>query len=180
MRSSNLCDPRAMNHPQKAWLSMLDCQLSSGKRAFFMVFTQEHSVCLGLQRKTIYQQLFLAQPLYDTLSFWLWQEGECRAVGTDNAMLPVMGCFLNSSSSLSKLWQMGSCWSKQTEFFFFTLYLLLYTFLRRKRVWKCLLWEPSAFPGSSCRLQLPLSCSLRSGPLQDATLCPTVATQQFI
>lgn len=48
---------------------MLDCQLSSGKRAFFMVFTQEHSVCLGLQRKTIYQQLFLAQPLYDTLSF---------------------------------------------------------------------------------------------------------------
>lgn len=48
-----------------------------------MVFTQAHSVCLGLQRKTIYQQFFLPQPLSVTpraalsnmkvnIKLWIW------------------------------------------------------------------------------------------------------------
>lgn len=53
-------------------------------------------------------------------------------------------------------------------------------FLRGKRAWKCLLWEPSVFSGSSCKLQLPLRCSLRSGTSQDVTLCPMVDTLQFV
>lgn len=57
-----------MNHPQSLDSACLIVSLAVEKD-FFMVFTQEHSVSLGLQRKTIYQQLFLSQLLSLTLSF---------------------------------------------------------------------------------------------------------------
>lgn len=39
--------------------------------------------------------------------------------------------------------------------------------------------ELGGFPGSSCRLVLPLSCNLKTGAWQALNLCPSVATLQF-
>lgn len=100
-------------------LSVLRCQFSGGRRAFFMAFTQAHSVCLGLQRETIYQQLSLPQPLSVAphaprcdkkvnVKLWIQVMPCCQTTG----------CFLHSCGSPSDPWQTGSCWSKQAELLF--------------------------------------------------------------
>lgn len=65
-------------------------------------------------------------------------------MNTEDARLPNTWCSLNTSSSPSKLWHMGSCWSKQAESLF-SHSLSCSTLLEQQR-WVIMAWgaSPSA------------------------------------